>query len=990
MLGSKTNKYTLISLLALIVFSIYGVVQLQIQENLNDSIPGSEKLENLLPFLEEGKKTIVFSIKSDDPFDIGKLDSTATNLKVELLESFKSELDTIQFKSDIDPTAFIEFIQDKPYLYLEAADYVSIEKSIDSASMFNSMEANKADLRNPQKFGSAQSILADPLHFSSLAFKNIDQQLGLGDLMNTQGFFLSEENTKLTLHSSLLIDPSDIEASKKLANNLETFTQQWNENHSGLKLDFFGTFLIAQENAKQIKKDIILTLNIALLFIMGLLFFYYRKLSTIFFFVLPGLFGIGLALAMVWLINGQISALALSASAVILGIVVDYSFHYFSHLSVESDPFKTRNQIATPLAISSITTVLAFFSLLFAQSSALQDFGLFTGLSLLFTLVFILLFLPTLLALLQKKPNKNQSSKLNNLIQRLDKNQSKSPKLITLFSLGLTLVLFYFSFSIQFEDDLNQLNYYPEYLQQKELAHQNINPKIEKRITLVSSGSQIEEAVNNDSKLWDLIDSLGSSSDYNSIAPLLISEKEAQQKVELWNTFWNTKDAEVISNFNTAAVANGFRPEVFTSFKDKIGTRQKPLSNYNFILQFASLKKLILQDENTNVISSLKVNKSELESTKKAISSLSYVYIIDGSSIAQSMVDAVKNDFNFLLLVASSMVFITMLLFYGRIELTIISFLPMVLSWIWILGIAAVFGIKFNFINIMIATIIFGLGDDFAIFITDGLQHKLKYKTPVLSTYKAGILLSSISTIVGTGVLIFALHPAIKSIAPISVIGILTIVALSFIIQPLLFNKLILNRTEKGLPPYSFVELFMSVYAFSLFFVGSLLTTCINALIILIPFWKKDSKKLIVHHMIRATTWILINSMVFLKKRYYDYKNLDFSNPSVLLANHTSFLDILIIAQLHPKIIMMVGPWVYNSPIFGWFIRYADYIPAFTSVEENLPTIEDAVSRGYSILIFPEGHRSVDGKLRRFHKGAFFISEKLKLDITPILLHGLQ
>ena len=117
-----------------------------------------------------------------------------------------------------------------------------------------------------------------------------------------------------------------------------------------------------------------------------------------------------------------------------------------------------------------------------------------------------------------------------------------------------------------------------------------------------------------------------------------------------------------------------------------------------------------------------------------------------------------------------------MLLIYGSLELTIVSFVPMVISWIWILGIASIFDIRFNFINIILATFIFGLGDDFSIFITDGLQKKYKYKEKVLGHYKTGILLSSISTIVGTGVLIFAEHPALKSIALLSVLGIVTIV----------------------------------------------------------------------------------------------------------------------------------------------------------------------------------------------------------------------
>lgn len=140
--------------------------------------------------------------------------------------------------------------------------------------------------------------------------------------------------------------------------------------------------------------------------------------------------------------------------------------------------------------------------------------------------------------------------------------------------------------------------------------------------------------------------------------------------------------------------------------------------------------------------------------------------------------------------------------------------------------------------------------------------------------------------------------------------------------------------------------------------------------------------------MIQWCCAILINTVFNVKKRYVNKENLDFNNPSILIANHSSFLDILSMAMLHPKIVILVGPWVYNSPIFGWFIRYADYIPAFTSIEEHLDKIQGLVNDGYSIVIFPEGHRSPDGSIKRFHKGAFYLSEQLQIPITPVLLHG--
>ena len=53
-----------------------------------------------------------------------------------------------------------------------------------------------------------------------------------------------------------------------------------------------------------------------------------------------------------------------------------------------------------------------------------------------------------------------------------------------------------------------------------------------------------------------------------------------------------------------------------------------------------------------------------------------------------------------------------------------------------------------------------------------------------------------------------------------------------------------------------------------------------------------------------------------------------------------------------------------------------------------MPQLRSLVERGYSILVFPEGTRSEDCRILRFHKGAFHLAGELGLDIVPVCLHG--
>jgi 2-polyprenyl-3-methyl-5-hydroxy-6-metoxy-1,4-benzoquinol methylase len=91
--------------------------------------------------------------------------------------------------------------------------------------------------------------------------------------------------------------------------------------------------------------------------------------------------------------------------------------------------------------------------------------------------------------------------------------------------------------------------------------------------------------------------------------------------------------------------------------------------------------------------------------------------------------------------------------------------------------------------------------------------------------------------------------------------------------------------------------------------------------------------------------------------------------------------------MLHPKMIMLTNDWVWNSPVFGFVVRMADFQLA-VNTDAKIDKIEEQVKDGYSIIIYPEGTRNKDGIIKRFHKGAFYLAEKLNIDILPIVLHG--
>src|SRR5690606_34705408 len=130
--------------------------------------------------------------------------------------------------------------------------------------------------------------------------------------------------------------------------------------------------------------------------------------------------------------------------------------------------------------------------------------------------------------------------------------------------------------------------------------------------------------------------------------------------------------------------------------------------------------------------------------------------------------------------------------------------------------------------------------------------------------------------------------------------------------------------------------------------------------------------------------------MANVRKRVINQHLADSSKPAVYVANHSSFLDILCTTMLHPRLVLLTNKWVWRSPVFGAVVRMAEYYPVAEGADDSLAPLNGLVQRGYSIVVFPEGTRSMDGNIKRFHKGAFYIAEKLRLDIVPLLLHGIH
>lgn len=964
-------------------FLSIGVSKLKVDKDIYSIFPKGKEFQEFSKVIQDNNlnKQLVFSFASsmDEDENFDHLEAISAQLETK----FKSEIGNIQVYRLVDQAAMVNYLQSASIAFLTPEDYTKIEKNLTSDSIHHKLKDIKEKLSGPNALFIGSYFAKDPLNVLGSKMNQFNLQSDSSAYTVENGVVYSYDKKRVFLFADLLIDSKDNDKLEVFDTKLSEFMAQYK---STIQLDVFGVYQISLANAKQIQKDTTLTSIISVALILLLLIVYYRSLIIPIFFLLPAAFGVLTGLGLTGFINPTINAISLATASVLLGIVLDYSFHFYTHYKHSGDLLTTVREIGTPLTIGSFTTIAAFAALLFTESIVLKNFGLIALFTLLGSVLFTLIALPVIIHTFGVKIKHQESNK----------KAKKVPKLV--FRLVLFAVIAITAFSLlktqglNFDGDLNNLAYHPKELKEKENSFTGVNPQYEKRIYLFSNGKTIEEAKQASEKLYATLERGKvnySISEIISPSPFMISDKLWQEKESQWLSFWS-KHLNVKNEINTSGNELGFSETAFSPFFQSI---QKPIEiseeGSAFIDQIG-MSRLIHSDGSTNsLLTSITVSKSTVDALKSEIRQHDNVYIMDVAEIASSMLSSVKSDFNFLLYFSSSIVFLSLLLVYGRIELTLFAFFPMLLSWVWILGLTSFFDIKFNFVNIILTTFIFGLGDDYSIFITDGLIQKYKTKKDSITSYKSAVILSGLTTIIGTGVLIFAKHPSIQSIALISMLGIGTIMFITLYVQPSIFHWFVTRRTKKKRGPITFFILIYSILLFTYFFLGSLFLSIV-LIFLIIPFpAKKEKKQRFLNYLISKLAKSTLYAGIHVRKKVLNPEKLDYSQPSIVIANHNSFLDILAVLMLDPKTIIMVKSWVYNSPIFGLFIRYAGYIFAEKGATGNIELIKKQFAKGYSLAIFPEGTRSTDGEIHRFHKGAFLLSQELNVPIQPVLFVGL-
>ena len=987
---------TFISLFAL---SAFFALRLRFEEDISKVLPRDKKIEKLNQVFQNSKflDRMVVMITQKDSSAPARPDSLVEYAD-HFVEALRLRSDPYILKisdkvNDSFTLALFNTIREHLPVYLDDQDYLAMDTLTRPDRLGVALRGDIRTLTSPAGLALKNMISSDPVGISYLGLKKM-QQLQYDDNFELyDNYVVTRDHKHLLLFITPRYPPGNTGMNARLLKGLDATGEALAEKGYGsIEMAYFGATAVSVGNALQLRKDSLYTQGITVVFLIVLIGLYFRKKTAPLIILVPVLFGALFSLAAIYFIKGSISVIALGSGSVILGVAVNYSLHVFNHYKHTGSIIQVIRDLVMPLTVGSFTTIGGFLCLEFVESEMLRDLGLFAAFSLIGASLCSLIFLPHIIA--SRKEQLHHQAIRNSWIDSISSYRPEYNKYIVITIIGLTFVFAYTARSVGFESELVKMNFMSDRLRQAETRLNSINAFSLQSVYLVSEGASLNEALVNNEKAVAraaLLKSRGIVRKYSGVSSLIISDSLQRARITRWKKYWtDERKKALLENLVIQGTALGFRPSAFDAFSKWLTMEFQPADNN----ALAGVRKTFLDDYitekpgNTTVVTLLKVSPGGKKAVYDAFENDQATTVLDKQYLTTKFVEIINSDFTSIALMSSILVFGVLLLTYGRLELTLISFIPMFITFIWILGIMGLFGIQFNIINIIISAFIFGLGDDYSLFIMDGLLQEYKTGKKNLSSYKSSIFLSAITTIAGLGVLIFAKHPALRSIAIISIVGIFCVVIMSQILIPFLFRVLITRRVERKRFPWTISGLLKSAFAFTYFVLASLLLTLIGVILVRLNPFNRETGKLAFHRCVAAFCWSLMYVMGNVSKKVINPLGEDFSKPAIVISNHQSFLDILSTVMLHPRLILFTNHWVWNSPVFGFIVRMADYYPVMQGAEGSLDLVADRIRKGYSVIVFPEGTRSVDGKMRRFHKGAFFLAEKFQLDILPIVIHG--
>ncbi|MCX5907136.1 MAG: MMPL family transporter [Deltaproteobacteria bacterium] len=723
----------------------------------------------------------------------------------------------------------------KALLYLSPEDRKALEERLSDPGIEKQIRELKTKLHSPLGSLATQWLVNDPLELGSLFRKYLPA--GGEEEMDSPGILLFPDRKMILLVARPRGSASDVAYDEQLVKKLISAQDAAREDFrksgetppdaslQGLTVQFAGGFISALEDSRMIRKELMMNFALSLIGVLVLFFYAFRNAISFLYAGFP--LGVSplLTLGLFSPFLGRLSESTGAFSAIILGLSIDFIILLYARYLEERKAGKdvpaalgeSLGHTGPGIFTGAVTTVAAYYALLYSSFRGVQELGILTGTGILVSMVCAFLLLPALITWREKKKKGGISFRrvYSFGLEHLSPLALRGSVIVLSLGAALTGLSLLWISGVKVNND-------PRSLRPEEhpslLLEERIQEKMghdQQAIIVLAASPTIEEALEIQGRLKKKFEEAVASglpiARFETLAALIppfslqksnLAWIAAREKGPLDPGRVEKKIKETLERegLRAAPFAPGLR-----MLSRMLGNREL-LTWEQF--QGSPLGKLgerfLRPEENAyGTASSLEV-KPAFWGTQQAgafldgLKEISPSMRITGSKLVQTELEDLMSRESLVILFLSLLLVSALLYFDFRSWiLTLLSLLPVVLASVWTLGIMGLLGMNLNFMNLIVFSMVLGIGVDYGVhLIHRWLESNGESWKEGLIRVNRGIVLAALTTLVSFGTLVFSGYPGLQSMGAVALMGVGFSALIALTLIPVLLQKLFRSHLE--------------------------------------------------------------------------------------------------------------------------------------------------------------------------------------------------
>lgn len=748
---------------------------------------------------------IAIDIGTDYP-DKNFLVEVANQIEDDLLQSrlfAKVGMDDLQ---RIIPRLVGHVVEYLPYLFSEKELTDQVAPLLSPQAVEEKFKGLQLSLMGFDGIGQADLMARDPLGLRELRLAALAALAPAPNIQIYKGKLLSADGR----HVMILAQPSgsgtDTVFARQLADVIDgieaAIHKSPSDGRSGVTITPVGAYRAALDNETMVRRDVNKAIVLATLGIAVLLLLAFPRPLIGLLALVPALAGTTTALFVYSLFNESISIMALGFGGGVISITVDHGIAYLLFLDrpeETSGRYASREVWAIGL-LAVLTTIGAFLVLSFSGFLIFKQLGIFTAMGIAFSFLFVHSVFPRIFP---HMPPARTSRGLP--LQGWADGMANLGVKGGAAALTAAAILIFWA-KPNFNVDLATMNSVSESTRSAESLFSDVWGNIFSKIYLMTEGPTIESLREKGDRLMEEIESAQGAGDIGSAfaaASLFPGKNRRQGNLAAWHRFWSPQRVEHLRTVMAhTSLTYGFNEDAFAPFFHLLTAPAGDVpivmeAGYHTLLGIAHNQKDGVWRQITSVTAG---PDHDGEAFYAQFSPLAKVF--DAGLFSKKMGRLLFSTFSTMLLIIGISAVVLLFIFFADWQLTLISLLPMVFAFICTLGSLGLLGRSLDIPALMLAIIVLGLGIDYSLFFVRSYQRYQSVGHPNFSLIRMAVLMASMSTLIGFGVLCGAEHTLLQSAGLSSLMGIgFSLLGAFLILPPLLKRRF--SSPAKNIPVHT-------------------------------------------------------------------------------------------------------------------------------------------------------------------------------------------